>query len=281
MKKGDNMSDEKAVSVRTRTAVEIRQDVNLLQDILRNVMKRDTHYGVIPGCVKPTLYKAGSEKILSTFRISIRPIVEDLSTPDEARFRVVTEATHIPTGEYLGSGIGEASSSEEKYMWRATVCDEEWQNTPETRRRLKYKKSKDGHYTVKQVRTNVADVANTVLKMAKKRSQVDVTLTTTAASDIFVQDMEDVPEEMQDTVIDATLAEPPLKEPQEKAAPPTQPAAKPSGKAPADKREMFEMRAKFPSKCGDCGEGIPKDAPIFYNRDTKTAYHNPACPPEA
>ena len=39
---------------------------------------------------------------------------------------------------------------------------------------------------------NPADHYNTVLKMAKKRALVDAVLTTTAASDIFAQDLEDL-----------------------------------------------------------------------------------------
>ena len=38
---------------------------------------------------------------------------------------------------------------------------------------------------------DLADVYNTVLKIAKKRAHVDASLTATAASDIFTQDMED------------------------------------------------------------------------------------------
>jgi hypothetical protein len=34
--------------------------------------------------------------------------------------------------------------------------------------------------------------------MAKKRAQIDLTLTATAASDIFTQDLEDIPEELRE-----------------------------------------------------------------------------------
>jgi hypothetical protein len=51
-----------------------------------------------------------------------------------------------------------------------------------------------------QVRTNPADVANTILKMAKKRGLVDAILTVTAASDIFTQDIEDLPDEVREEV---------------------------------------------------------------------------------
>jgi hypothetical protein len=178
------MSNELTIS----TAKDIRANVNLIQEVMQAVMKKDVHYGIIPGCKKPSLYKPGSEKILSTFRLAVDPQVDDLSTPDCARFRVNARITHIGSGQFVGSGIGECSSSEEKYQWRKAVCEEEFNETPEDRKREKWVKPYNGEaYKVKQVRTNVADVANTILKMAKKRAQIDATLTATAASDVFDQ----------------------------------------------------------------------------------------------
>jgi hypothetical protein len=217
------MSNALVLHEQPHTAVEIRATVNLIQEVMQSVMKKDVHYGVIPGCKKPTLYKPGSEKLLSTFRIAIEPIVEDLSTDDTARFRVITRATSMGTGAYLGSGLGEASSAEEKYQWRAIVCQEEWDATPETRRRIKYTRQGDSIY---QVRTNVADVANTVLKMAKKRSQIDVTLTVTAASDIFDQDIEDLPEELRQPV-DGEEQPAPVQQTQRKETPKPEQRAQP------------------------------------------------------
>src|SRR5690606_22905756 len=66
----------------------------------------------------------------------------------------------------------------------------------ENRRRIKFAKWQGKVEQKKQVRTNPADVANTILKMAKKRAQVDAVITATAASDIFTQDIEDLPEEV-------------------------------------------------------------------------------------
>lgn len=182
---------------RSATASEIRQQVNLIQEVMKAVMKDGTHFGTIPGTDKPTLYKAGSEKILATFRIGCDPIVEDLSTHDEARYRVRARAFHQGTGVELGAGVGEASSNEERYRWRAAVCQEEYDATPIDRRRLKWKRSGD---PIPQVRTEHADLANTVLKMAKKRAQIDMTLTVTAASDVFTQDIEDLPEDLRGAV---------------------------------------------------------------------------------
>jgi hypothetical protein len=155
-------------------------------------MKSDVHYGVIPGTDKPTLYKPGAEIILSMFRIAVDPTIEDLSTEEHIRYRVQCKGTHMPTGGHIGTGVGEASTKEEKYAWRKAVCTEEFQETPEHRRRIKWKSWNGNTERIEQVRMNPADLANTILKMAKKRALIDLTLTATAASDAFTQDMEEL-----------------------------------------------------------------------------------------
>lgn len=181
------------------SAAEVKDHVNLIQEVLRTVMIEGTHYDTIPGTDKPSLLKPGAEKILTTFRISCIPRVEDLSTDDEVRYRVTVQGVHQTTGIIVGEGVGECSSNEEKYRWRSVVCQAEWDATPEGRRRVKYgRKQGGGHYEAQQIRTVPADVANTVLKMAKKRAMVDMTLTATAASDVFAQDLEDMPPELRE-----------------------------------------------------------------------------------
>ena len=186
-----------AIAVREQqylTVKDIKTQVQLAARVLNEIMLKDTHYGVIPGTQKPTLYKAGAEKILSAFRVSVCPVIDDLSTDDEIRYRVHAEGRDS-TGALIGTGIGECSTSEEKYKWRKAVCKEEFEATDENRKRVKYAKGRGGtHYTVDQVRTVPADLANTVLKMAKKRAMIDLTLTATACSDVFEQDLEDLPE---------------------------------------------------------------------------------------
>jgi hypothetical protein len=180
------------------TAGDVRANVNLIQGVMKSVMKQDVHFGIIPGTKKPTLYKAGSEKILATFRIAVDLDVEDLSDGDSFRYRVKARGL-LPDGTVVGCGIGECSTNEEKYKWRGAVCDEEFDDTPENRRRVKYATKWNGRnkdtVKIKQVRTEPADLANTVLKMAKKRAQIDLTLTATGASDVFDQDIEDLPAE--------------------------------------------------------------------------------------
>lgn len=179
----------------TLTASDIRAHVNLVQEVMKAVMKQDTHYGIIPGCKQPSLYKAGSEVLLSTFRIAVSVQVEDLSTPDCVHYRVRTIGTHQGSGIVVGEGIGECSSDETKYRWKRCYSKKEFDNTPENRRRMRYSEFKGKETETMEVRTEPADQANTILKMAKKRAQIDMTLTATAASDIFTQDVEDLPED--------------------------------------------------------------------------------------
>lgn len=179
-------------SSRQLTAADVRAHVNLVQEVMQAVMKKDTHYGTIPGTPKPTLYKPGAEVLAATFRIAVSYRIEDLSTPDVVRYRVTAIGTHQTSGTVMGEGMGECSSGEEKYKWRKAVGNLEFDATPENKRRTKYGKD----YATKQVCTNPADLANTVLKMACKRAQVAMTLNVTAASDIFTQDIEDLPEEL-------------------------------------------------------------------------------------
>ena len=181
--------------MRAATAEELKEQIGLIHNCLDSVMKKGTHYDNLPGCGdKNTLLKPGAEVILTMFRISAEPIVERESDGFDVTYHVTVVGRHIPTGNVVGYGVGEASTSEKKYKWREAVCDKEFDNTPETRRQIAYirdKYKKDLIHEIKQVRQNPADLTNTVLKMAKKRALVDLCLTSTACSDIFVQDMDD------------------------------------------------------------------------------------------
>ncbi len=197
---------------------EVKSRVNTIQHILLEVMKEGVHYGVIPGTQKPSLFKAGAEKIMVSFRLCAEPEVEDLCTPDEIRYRVRTRIT-AANGSTVGWGLGEASSNEQKFRWRKALCEAEWNDTPEDRRRKKWKlgKWKAGRkgdpFQELEVRTEPADLANSVLKFADKRALVGGIRTTTGASDIFDQDLED----MDNLPTNATPAREPIQQPRSTA----------------------------------------------------------------
>lgn len=172
---------------------DIISHVAMVQEVMRAVMKPEVHYGVIPGTGdKPTLYKQGAEVLCMAFRVADSYQVEDLSTPEVVRYRVTCIGTHQATGIVLGTGMGEASSGEEKYKWRK-AWDDEYNATPANMRR-----EKKGKFVTKQVRTEPADLANTILKMANKRAKIAMTINVTACGDMFGQDLEDMDEALRD-----------------------------------------------------------------------------------
>jgi hypothetical protein len=165
----------------------IRERSQHVQALIKDLMIEEVHYMTIPGTSGKALTKQGSEMLLASFQIAVEPEIEDKSDADAVRYTVRITGRHMGSGIIVGVGVGRCSSNEEKYKWQEAVCREEFDATPETRRRIKWyhKKGGNGVYSVYQVRTNPEDKANTVLKMAKKRAQVDLCLTALAASDAF------------------------------------------------------------------------------------------------
>lgn len=206
------------ISERALTAVDVRKQVNLIQSVMKEVMKDGTHYGKVPGCGdKPTLLKPGAEKIAMTFRLS--PEFEELSGSTESDagvfYKINCKLVHIPTGQVVGNGRGTCSSKEKKYKTRSVYANKA---TDEEKAigKTDTKIGRDGKkYDVLVIPQDPWDVQNTVYKMACKRAMVAAILNATAASDIFTQDIEDLPE---GTVVEdePKAHKPPVEMPQEK-----------------------------------------------------------------
>ncbi len=218
-------------SVMEYTPEQMHAQVQRIQHVMEKVMLKDQHYGLVPGCgPKPALLKAGAEKLCFAFRMA--PTFEITMTPlggDHREYQIVCKLEHIVTGQFLGSGIGCCSTMESKYRYRGAKTADEmtevqvpkifWDKKragadgPTLQKILADAMGEAGRYgtkkddndmwviTRKGERTenkeenpDIADVYNTVLKMAKKRAHVDAVLTATAASDIFAQDIEENPE---------------------------------------------------------------------------------------
>ena len=258
------MSNELALSEgQTLSVNQIKAQIQTIQQVMKGVMENGVHYGTLPGCGdKPALLKPGAEKILATFRISANPTVEDLSTPDEIRYRVKAEG-QTPNGLTVGYGIGECSTNEDKYKWRAVNCDAEWESVIEDRRRTKWTRKGEG---IRQVRTNPSDLANTVLKMAKKRALVDLCLTSTAASDCFSQDLDEMDE---DTQAQVTGEKPPVQQPQRKQAPAAAPNVQDEPGSNDGFTEPFigiiQKFAQKPTSKGGIRFGLSPDGKLWFN----------------
>jgi hypothetical protein len=192
---------------------ELVQQVKLIQQVMESVMKKDEHYGVIPGTGnKPSLLKPGAEKLGFVFRLAPDykgGITERDLGGGHREYEVICTLLQIHTGISFGQGVGSCSTMEGKYRFRSEVLEgpdgnalqvpkEYWETrNPSMLGGPQFgvrKRDKQWVITHKVEHDNPADYYNTVLKMAKKRAHVDAILTATAASDIFIQDVEDMPE---------------------------------------------------------------------------------------
>ena len=198
------------------TVQQVLLHVSLIQQIMAAAMKEGEHFGRIPGCGdKPTLLKPGAEKLCLTFRLA--PTYEVLERQLEGghrEYRVTATLTSIMTHANIGQGVGSCTTLENKYRFRAGVAEPTDKPVPRAYWDLRQEDPAKAQlliggkgFTPKKVDgqgwmiakggekveyDNPADHHNTVLKMAKKRALVDAVLTSTAASDIFTQDLEDI-----------------------------------------------------------------------------------------
>lgn len=231
-----------------------------IQQCMEAVMIRDEHYGVIPGTQgrdgkppKPTLLKAGAEKLCLMFRLSPEyEIVSSTETSALISFTIRCLLKHIPTGAIIATGLGSCNSREAKYVRPAPKkcpqCGGEFLifGKQEYETDLAYKggmmcfkkkggcgaKFKPDDEVIAKQPTGIADPAdlhNTILKMGCKRSLVAAVLNGTAASDCFSQDLDDL---------------------SEKAAEYTPPAAKEEAKAGGPKDASVATAAKSTATAG-------------------------------
>ena len=193
-------------------------------EVMEAVMKDGEHYGTIPGCgPKPTLLKAGAEVLAMTFGFAPTFKIDRTDLPNGHReYQVVCTLTHIATGAVVSEGVGCGSTMESKHRWRggARLCPNCGKATI-IKGKAEYgggwlcfekkggcgSKWKTGDAAIEEQSADrvenpdPADQYNTVLKMAKKRAQVDCTLTACGASDLLAQDLEDLPPSSADVAV--------------------------------------------------------------------------------
>lgn len=172
--------------------------IRRFQAIVQQTLKEGHDYGVIPGTGnKPTLLKPGAEKILMLMGLTSEYEVAERVQDYEKGFFAFTVKCRLSKGGLLVTeGLGHANTKEARYANRwvteRKLPEGVDKNTLQTRER-------EGQYgTYKEYLVENLDtftLVNTVLKMAKKRAQVDATLTVASLSQIFTQDLEDMVED--------------------------------------------------------------------------------------
>ena len=259
------------------SVADIIGQVRLIQDVMSKVMSEGEHFGLIPGCGnRKTLLQPGAQKLCMTFRLAPEYTIQE-TTYDRGHkeYRVICTLKSIQSGNFVGQGVGCCSTLEGKYRWKGGArkcpecgkeaiikgkaeygggwlcfakkggCGAKWEDGA---------KEIEGQSVDKLEHDSPADFYNTVLKMAKKRAFVDATITATAASDIFTQDVgdgeaDDVTEQPPKTPQDAPRTPPPrTPTPTRKAAAAPQSATTAPAPVKKETDPKFDA-AKFLANC--------------------------------
>ncbi|MCT4593146.1 MAG: hypothetical protein N4A57_02580 [Anaeromicrobium sp.] len=178
--------------------------ITQLQVAVQSTLKKDHDFGVIPGTFKPTLLKPGAEKILMMFGLTSEyEFLEKVENYEKGFFAYTLKCKLLKKGQKITEGVGQCNTMEGKYRYR-WVSEK---NVPEgiAKETLpsRNKEGKYGPYTEYKIENDDPyTLANTVLKMAKKRAQVDAVLTVASLSEVFTQDIEDMREFIQQEQMD-------------------------------------------------------------------------------
>jgi len=189
-----------------------------MKRIHTELLQEGTDYGVIPGTAKPTLLKAGAEKLVVFYGFAA-DFDETISYGEEANSPPITVVSkcrlHLGdlSGPIVATGCGAANSYERRYRWRrgerhcpacgmigsiirgkeelggGWVC---WAKKGGCSAKYASDAPAITEQTVGDVEnSDPYDLLNTLVKMASKRSFVDAALRASATSGTFSQDMEE------------------------------------------------------------------------------------------
>lgn len=197
-----------------------KQRLEEFQQFVREYMKNGEDYGMIPGIDKPSLFQPGADKLAELYGLAP-------TFPDERMIRTVDWTMDPPlydyevtcvllskrTGLIASEGKGSCSSYEAKYRWReckrlCPQCSKEaiikgkddfgggwvcWKKKGGCGAKFGDGDKSIEDQTVGRVpNEDMADIKNTILKMAQKRAKIAAVLSATRSSGVFTQDVEDM-----------------------------------------------------------------------------------------
>lgn len=173
------------------------QKISQFQAVVQGALRKDHDYGVIPGTgTKPTLLKPGAEKILMLMGLTSEYEIAERVQDYVNGFFAFTVKCVLSKGDIrVTEGLGHANTKEARYARRWMTENKLPEGLDKKNLQKREKQSKYGPGTYLEYLVENDDpytLVNTVLKMAKKRAQVDAALTVASLSEIFTQDLEDL-----------------------------------------------------------------------------------------
>lgn len=223
------MSEEKTKAIQHAgnfsTVAQVKREYAMVDRLVKDVMEEEIiengkvvkkgDYGKIPGCGNDLiLRKAGAQKICRLFKV--RPVYRLILREDlgdgHIGFEYECDLVGIGSDIIVSTGGGYCSTKETKYAFRSGFenigepvpkwyWNEKKQNFKAASQKIKdefgedcYVKKIDDEWCIakkiQEANPNIHDVINTAKKQSMKRAYVEATVTMSACSNIFTQDLE-------------------------------------------------------------------------------------------
>ncbi|KKN50503.1 hypothetical protein LCGC14_0632280 [marine sediment metagenome] len=168
---------------------EHRQQITLMQSLVRDLLVPGIDYGLIPGTKSDSLLDSGANAIFTAFNCypGERRIIRFIDDGRSLAICIEVPIIDRLTGRTVGSGVGASSSLEAKHKYR-------WSDDPrkdgydeESIKLLKTRGVSNNKTQWKVLNTEQPELLNTILKMASKRAEVDAAASMPGVSTVLKQ----------------------------------------------------------------------------------------------
>jgi hypothetical protein len=176
----------------TKESVQDRRlELDLLQSMVRGVLKKGIDFGRIPGTPADSLWEPGAMQIISAFNCypGQRRILQLKDDLDKLVVIVEVPVISRTTQEVMATGVGAASTLETKYKYR-------WFNEADAKQigyddtalaALKQRQGRNDATEYRVPNPEHGELLNTILKMASKRAEVDAAESLPGVSSVLRQ----------------------------------------------------------------------------------------------
>ena len=167
------METENALVVTDQRVARIKTDIALADALVQRGLEPDVDYGIHPGSKSHALKDPGAATIINAFNCYPKAEILFREVTDTKISYVIDVALiSREDGQAKSTGTGACTTMETKYGYR-------WVTDPEfygyDRAALK-KKVKDGQTRYRITNPDWSELENTILKMARKRAEVDAAM---------------------------------------------------------------------------------------------------------
>mgnify|MGYP001048370781 CR=1 FL=1 len=177
-----------ALRITAQSILATREQIGLLQGMVKDLLLRDVDYGHIPGTPSDSLWDPGASQIISAFNCypGQRRILKFEDTPEKISICLEVPIMSRETNQVVATGIGAASTLETKYKYRWVDSPKEWGYEDESIKGLKTKID-SGRTLYRIPNPEHSELFNTIVKMASKRAEVDAAESLPGVSSVLRQ----------------------------------------------------------------------------------------------